>query len=181
MLRDEQKQLAWGEEKKETMGEIPKINREKMLNDLVNTGVMAALIGGFALSNLQKDYDVHNGWDVSIYMTSLIAIHLCTCSCLTSALLYRSANFLSDEEIPTWAAGHKMLLHFPIGKFVVGVISYIVSVMLTGWKELEGIDTFRIIALGIGLGSVGMIMFTAIWLVIKPICCKRNMAVNPKN
>ena len=67
------------------MGEIPKINREKMLNDLVNTGVMAALIGGFALSNLQRDYDVNNGWDVSIYMTSLIAIHLCTCSCLTSA------------------------------------------------------------------------------------------------
>ena len=73
-----------------------------------------------------------------------------------------------------------MLLHFPIGKFVVGVISYIVSVMLTGWKELS-IDTFRIIALGIGLGSVGMIMFTAIWLVIKPICCKRNVTLNPKN
>ena len=29
MIRDEQKQVAWGEEKKRTMGEIPKINREK--------------------------------------------------------------------------------------------------------------------------------------------------------
>ena len=28
MLRDEQKQLAWGEEKNTTMEEIPKINRE---------------------------------------------------------------------------------------------------------------------------------------------------------
>lgn len=163
MLQEEQKKLtsAWAEKEgqEETILEDEHVvNREKMLNDLVNTGVMAALIGGFAFSNLSGEYDTTKNLDVAIYMCSCVAVHLCTCSSLTSALLYRSANFLSDEEMPKWASKQSMLLHFPIGKFVVGVISYICSVMLLAWKDLHGNTTFRYVALCIGLGSVSMIV-----------------------
>ena len=82
---------------------------------------MAALIGGFALSSLGRNFDFDNSLDLYIYMCLIMSIHLCTCSCLTSALLYRSANFQGENEIPVWAKNHKILLSFPIGKFVVGV------------------------------------------------------------
>eukprot|EP01046_Picozoa_sp_COSAG06_P089603 COSAG06_NODE_35974_length_453_cov_0.858757_1_plen_68_part_01 len=35
--------------------EVP-VDRDRLLNDILNTGVMGALIGGFALSNLQLNY-----------------------------------------------------------------------------------------------------------------------------
>jgi hypothetical protein len=35
----------------------PVVDREKLMNDLVNTGVVAALFGGFALSTLSIDLD----------------------------------------------------------------------------------------------------------------------------
>lgn len=62
MSKEEQKKLtsAWeeNESREETILEDEHImDREKMLNDLVNTGVMAALIGGFAFSNMSGEYD----------------------------------------------------------------------------------------------------------------------------
>ena len=47
---------------------------------------MAALIGGFALGNMNlgKNTDLERG----IYMLCVVAVHGCTCSALTSALLY---------------------------------------------------------------------------------------------
>ena len=140
---------------------------------------MAALIGGFALSSLGRNFDFTNSLDLYIYMCLIMSIHLCTCSCLTSALLYRSANFQEEKQIPAWAKSHKILLTFPIGKFVVGVISYICSVLLTAWKDLEPASSFRSLALAIGVGSVSMIISTTIILGIKPLL-KKSSKVGPK-
>ena len=63
------------------------LDRERLCNDILNTGVMGALIGGFALSNLQAGFDTAVTLDVAIYLTSFIGVHACTCSCVTSALL----------------------------------------------------------------------------------------------
>ena len=46
----------------------PEIDRERLLNDIANTGVMGALIGGFALSNVQMEYDMAVGLEVAIYL-----------------------------------------------------------------------------------------------------------------
>ena len=35
----------------------PKLDRERLLNDILNTGVNGALIGGFALGNMQMEYE----------------------------------------------------------------------------------------------------------------------------
>ena len=140
---------------------------------------MAALIGGFALSSLGRNFDFDNSLDLYIYMCLIMSIHLCTCSCLTSALLYRSANFQEEDQVPIWAKNHKILLSFPIGKFVVGVISYICSVLLTAWKDLEPVASFRALALAIGVGSVSMIIGTTFILGVKPLL-KKSSKVGPK-
>ena len=71
--------------------------KETVLNDVTNTGVMAALIGGFALSCLQStdfrlDEHDHSTLDEIIYVLLVFAVHACTCSALTSAFLYRQAR-----------------------------------------------------------------------------------------
>lgn len=61
--------------------------RDRILNDVMNTVVAAALIGGFALGNISGVSTVgEKTIDKIIYMLSFVAVHACTCSCLTSAM-----------------------------------------------------------------------------------------------
>jgi hypothetical protein len=48
-------------------------------------------------------------------MCSFVGVHACTCSCVTSALLYRVANDMSDDEAPNW-----FVLSLPMMKFGIG-------------------------------------------------------------
>ena len=49
-------------------------DRDRILNDVVNTGVSATLVGGFALGNLQEADDVDGDWmSLAIYMLSCAA------------------------------------------------------------------------------------------------------------
>ena len=48
-------------------------DRDRILNDVVNTGVSAALIGGFALGNLQEADVEGDGVSLAIYMLSCAA------------------------------------------------------------------------------------------------------------
>ena len=57
-----------------------KIDRERVCNDQMNTGVVAALIGGFAYEALQEGIGEGTTLDQIIYMLSLISVHACTCS-----------------------------------------------------------------------------------------------------
>lgn len=52
-------------------------DKEKICHDVLNTSVMAAIIGGFALSNLQsfEDPDYKNNiFDLIIYLFSNVAV-----------------------------------------------------------------------------------------------------------
>ena len=87
---------------------------------MINTGVCAALVGGFALSNLQNSTvtgDDHSALPVVVYVLSCLAVHASTCAALTSALLYRTLNMLEDESIEAWGARNKLVLSMPIMKF----------------------------------------------------------------
>ena len=107
----------------------PEIDRERLLNDIANTGVMGALIGGFALSNVQMEYDMAVGLEVAIYLCSFVTVHACTCSAVTAALLFRVANALPDSRAPRWAAQNAVLLKLPMMKFGVGCLFYLLSVV----------------------------------------------------
>jgi hypothetical protein len=135
-----------------------KVDRERLLNDILNTGVNGALIGGFALGNMQMEYESPE-WpqlDVAIYMTSFVGVHACTCACVTSALLYRVANGLPDVAAPDWAEKNKILLMMPMAKFGMGCVAYLCSVVLISFRDLEAISLWRYVALAIGLMSMSM-------------------------
>ena len=81
----------------------------------------AALIGGFALGNLGKFVSNSSGewlaveWiGLVVYLLSFIAVHSCTCSCLTSAMFYRACNRVTDEEGAAWAARYSLMLKMPV-------------------------------------------------------------------
>ncbi len=125
---------------------------------------------GFALSNLQgieADSDgniVTDTVNVFIYMLSFIAVHANTCSCLTSAMLYRKANSLTDDDVPVRAQANQLLLRLPWLKFVMGCSCYIVSVIFQSLATLESFPGVRYTALAIGLMSMSTVVLTAVTL-----------------
>ena len=140
------------------------VDRERLLNDILNTGVMGALIGGFALSNVQQTYDMGIPLDVGIYMCSFVAVHACTCSAVCAALLYRVANALSDSETPRWAMKNATLLKMPMMKFGFGCLTYLLSVVLISWRDLAPVEGWQLAALIIGVLSMSMTLGIAIVL-----------------
>ena len=121
--------------------------KEVVLNDVTNTGVMAALVGGFALSCVQAGHYDHANSNVDniSYLLLIFAVHACTCSALTSALLYRTVNSMPESDVPPWAATTPawMMLLMPMAKFGMGTASYIISVIFTSFHSLEEAPTPR--------------------------------------
>jgi len=86
--------------------EIVEAKYEKYRDDQMNTGVIAALLGGFALTN-SWEMDVSSSHeegliDLTAYCLAILSVHACTCSALTSAFLYRS---LTQQSTPRKAVG----------------------------------------------------------------------------
>ena len=125
-------------------------------------------ISGFALSNLHSigDDDIgdHDVLNLIVYVLSFIAVHANTCSCLTSAMLYRKANALDDDEAPAWARANQRLLKLPWTKFVMGCSCYIISVIFQSLRALEATPGARYTALAIGIMSMSTVVFTALIL-----------------
>jgi len=135
------------------------IDRERILNDLGNTGVAAALIGGFALESV----DVTLG--VPVYMCSLLAVHGCTCAALISALCYRTINMMGEEDAVAWAAKKQWILQMPLMKFGLGTVSYVCQVMIRSYNDLiVDYPTWGWVGLMMGVGSVMMMVGAAIVL-----------------
>mmetsp|Transcript_21527 Transcript_21527/g.54240 ORF Transcript_21527/g.54240 Transcript_21527/m.54240 type:complete len:215 (-) Transcript_21527:477-1121(-) len=139
--------------------------REKICNDVLNTSVMAAIVGGFALSNMQQTSEPFpadvKALQLAIYVCSFLAVHACTCSALTSAFVYRHVNNMADEErLARWVNKYEKIVMLPLAKFGMGCLSYMLSVILISYKELEFLDVWRFLCLGIGLMSMSMVFVT---------------------
>ena len=140
--------------------------KEVVLNDVTNTGVMGALVGGFALSSIQAGhFDPVASWvDDACYLLLVLAVHACTCSALTSALVYRFVNAMNDEAVPAWAKANRLMLMMPIMKFAMGTASYIISVIGLSWTALGDVPASRTMALAIGVGSMSTVLMTVAML-----------------
>ena len=142
----------------------------------------AALIGGFALSNLQNsviDSDAPEMLSIIIYCLSCFAVHACTCSALTSAILYGRINFLDDSTVEAWGVRplNKMVLSMPLAKFAMGCASYIISVILLSSKDLEGIDGARTFCLIVGIMSMmSVVMTCGVLMLDRPVRAARAAA-----
>ena len=133
----------------------PVHDRERVCNDTMNTGVTAALVGGFALGNIQTDLtDSATDLDIAIYVANVFAVHACTCSALTSALLYRCVNRMNDDDVEEWAVKNKLILSLPYAKFGMGCFVYLLSVLLLSWRALSPAMPWRAVATGIGAMSM---------------------------
>ena len=130
------------------------VDRERLCNDALNTGVAATLIGGFALGNMDISYGV------AIYILSSIAVHACTCSCLTSAFIYRTMNVMHDDDALAWAARHSWLLKMPFLKFVMGCGCYLATVIVLSWEALAPHAAARYATLAIGVLSMSSVGVT---------------------
>jgi len=125
---------------------------------------MAALLGGFALGNLQGGKVADEFLDLAIYMCNVIAVHACTCSCLMSAFLYQKANGLPEADVTAWALKNKWMLTIPMHKFAGGCVCYLISVVLLSFRDLEGNLAARYMAMVVGIMSVMMVFATAIYI-----------------
>ena len=148
------------EESPDDGSKYAEIDRERLCCDVLNTAVMAALVGGFALGNMTISGDTT--MEMIVYTLSCFAVHACTCSALTSALLYRVAVRMKDEAVAKWAAEpkHKFLLSLPLMKFGMGCVSYLASVIVLSYKDLSSSTIFRLICLVIGVMSMSTVFIT---------------------
>jgi len=147
-------------------GSTSEVERDRLCNDIVNTGVMAALVGGFALSNMiAPENQAHTTESTLTYLAACFAVHMCTCSCLTSALLYRYANGLHEGHVAEWAVNNRLLLNVPLIKFGMGCLCYLVSVVLLSWQHLEGENWARYTAFSVGMMSVVTVLVTTSYIV----------------
>eukprot|EP01051_Picozoa_sp_SAG22_P016066 SAG22_NODE_2199_length_2847_cov_1.666667_1_plen_169_part_00 len=132
---------------------------------MLNTGVTAALVGGFALGNIQGgplEEDLF--LDVAVYLANVVAVHACTCSSLMSAFLYRKVNGLPDHEVTAWARSNPIMLAVPLAKFTAGCVCYLTSVVFQSYRDLAVSDTARWASLGIGVSSVSMVFATILYI-----------------
>lgn len=136
------------------------VDRERLTNDLMNTSVMSALIGGFALGSLSAPEEGSESITTWIYMLSYCTVHMCTCSALSSAFIYAAVNRMDDDCVGDWAKNQKKLLMLPMMKFVMGCMAYMLSVILTSWRDLGDYQASKVIALIVGAGSV-----SSVWMV----------------
>ena len=139
-----------------------------VLNDITNSGVMAALVGGFALSNVHSgEFDHQESvMDNVTYLLLILAVHACTCSALTSALLYRSVNAMAEHAVPAWAGANAMMLLMPMAKFGMGCAAYIISVIVTSYRTLDEVPVSRAVALVIGVSSMSTVLMTVAMLSV---------------
>jgi len=150
-----------GDEDQSNMAVVP-MDRERLMSDLMNTCVIAALIGGFALGNLSPPAEDEDPNSISnyIYILSYITVHACTCSALTSAFIYAAVNKMGDRYLCDWAKKQKLLLCLPMVKFVSGCMCYMVSVILTAWRDLRNNTLGRSFTTVVGAMSV-----CSVWMV----------------
>ena len=95
---------------------------ERYRDDQMNTGIIAALVGGFALTNSWEmniyenngnNLDLSN-IELSSYTLAILAVHGCTCSALVSAFLYRSITRVKSPQAGVqWVERHPILVQLP--------------------------------------------------------------------
>ena len=124
--------------------------------------------GGFAFGGLVQPAPDAPTLDLALYVVSCFAVHACTCSALTSAILFRVLHSLHDDEVDRWASSNKWLLRMPMIKFGMGCPAYLFSVILTSWSQLDDHQGAQLMAFAIGASSVSMVLATAFLVTVGP-------------
>lgn len=120
----------------------------------------ATLVSGFSLGRLGK-VEGDNSHDSWIYLLLICAIHLCTCSLLSSVLIYRRLVIATPDELARMEqmTFWKVMFVFPLLKFAAGLVCYLTSVIIISSRDTEG-NWINVPVVVIGICSLGMVLFT---------------------
>ena len=141
-----------------------RMNFDRHRDDQLNTGVIAALVGGFSLTNSWEMKLDGTPLDTLTYVLAIVAVHSCTCSALTSAFFYRSLTRSDPEVAEAWMEEHYLIANAPFVKFVIGTIAYLASVILVAFKELIGVYQAQLFTMIVGITGVCVCLGTLTFL-----------------
>mmetsp|Transcript_38188 Transcript_38188/g.101068 ORF Transcript_38188/g.101068 Transcript_38188/m.101068 type:complete len:158 (+) Transcript_38188:3-476(+) len=118
--------------------------RQKWMGEMANLRVVAALVGGFALSKFNPKDTETNAHLLSTILL-FMAFHAGTCSAILSCVLFERLNFSSNKDPmpPDW------VLNSPRLTTCMSVLLYCSAVTAWGWANSEG--AMSVYYLGIGI------------------------------
>ena len=78
----------------------------------------------------------------------------------------RLAVRMRDEMVPIWGSKkiNQLLIMMPLIKFGMGCVSYLFSVVLLSFRDLESKPGFQIACLVIGIISMSTVFMTVAWV-----------------
>ena len=79
---------------------------------------------------------------------------------------------MQDDAVEPWASGNQRVLALPLQKFGLGCFSYLLSVVLMGWRALAPNSPLQGMGMAIGvmsmLSALAIAVYFALGLDVKP-------------
>ncbi len=156
-----------------------KLRKSNVLARMPTQITSATLVSGFSLGRLAK-VDGNNSHDSWIYLLLICAIHMCTCSLLSSVLIYRRLVMSTPDELAKMEQMKfwKVMFALPLLKFAAGLVCYLTSVIIISSRDTEG-NWINVPVVVIGVCSLGMVAFTGAVVELK-LCNDRCCGVRAK-
>eukprot|EP00756_Hemistasia_phaeocysticola_P048967 Hpha_TRINITY_DN23385_c0_g1::TRINITY_DN23385_c0_g1_i1::g.96947::m.96947 len=139
------------------------VDRSRLCSNIAILNVVSAIVGGFALEHLGEKVK-NNFLDNAIYTGNIIAVHLCTSACFTSAALYHKTMSLTAEKMGAWVTHNAWIFSVSMWKFGMGCAIYILGVVFLSYRDLEGTKGSQLFATVFGACTVLMVTAMAIYV-----------------
>ena len=136
--------------------------REIITSDVTQTAAVAAFIGGFVYTSLEEHEGTSNV-AIARYTLACVATHMCVCSTLVSAILYRILESVHDDDFERWTHDklNSWLLKLPLYKFLLGTFAFLLQVLLQSWQDMNVLGgPCRYPVLAIGIMGMTMVLST---------------------
>lgn len=130
----------------------PDLCRERLLSDLVNTGVVATLLTGFSYDtwvtiNEPPTRPIEIAKDVITYIT----IQATMFSAIMATFLYKKVSACNGVQAQAFLRSQRHCLMGPHIAFIVGAVSFLVMVLLFGYMSTDKV-VLRIVYISMGVG-----------------------------
>ena len=147
----------------------PKKHKQEELARMPVQITAAALVSGFSLGRLKRievgtNGELKDAEDPIVYLLLIVAVHMCTCSLLSSILLYRRIVGTTDTDLALMEGQlfWKFMFRLPLISFAVGGLAYVCSVVVISFRD-SNVDKARWVQISsvvIGVCSIFMLLFT---------------------
>lgn len=138
--------------------------RERMLGDLVNTGVVATLLTGFSYDTWVTVNQPPNTFlEVVKDAVTFAAIQTSMLSAISSTFLYKKVSSCNGKQAKRFLSLHRNFLLAPHISFCIAAILFLIMVLLFGYMS-TGKFVLRLVYVGMSLGcpaTIGLFFLSA--------------------